>query len=107
MLVHQGTGQRLLTSEEEQQRAEEERQRAEEERRRADEAERHAENERRRADEAEQRVTVKLLKNLANQRFGELPGWVEERIDQADADALDRWTSRLLAADRLEDVFDG
>ena len=47
-----------------------------------------------------------LLKDLTNQRFGELPQWAVERLDRADVDTLDRWSRRLLAAKHLESVFD-
>ncbi len=47
-----------------------------------------------------------VLKDLASQRFGELPPQAALRFDRADVDALDRWSRRLLSAKRLEDVFD-
>ncbi len=49
---------------------------------------------------------AELLKDLAGRRFGELPEWAVERLDRADIDTLDRWSSRLLDAERLEDVFE-
>ncbi len=49
---------------------------------------------------------AELLRDLAGRRFGELPEWVVERFNRADVDALDSWSSRLLDAERLEDVFD-
>ncbi len=49
---------------------------------------------------------VKVLRDQASHRFGELPKWAVERFDRADVDALDRWSFRLLDARRLEDVFD-
>ena len=45
------------------------------------------------------------LKNLASRRFGDLPGWAEERIDRADIEALDRWSYRILDATCVEDIF--
>ncbi len=50
---------------------------------------------------------AELLKDMAAHRFGELPEWAVERFDRADIDTLDRWGSRVLDAERLEDVFDG
>jgi predicted transposase/invertase (TIGR01784 family) len=48
---------------------------------------------------------AEILTDLASRRFGELPQWVMERFGRADVDTLDRWSSRLLDAERLEDVF--
>ena len=45
------------------------------------------------------------LLRLAGSRFGELPPATKARIESAGADDLDRWTDRLLAATRLEDLF--
>ena len=40
------------------------------------------------------------------QRFGELPAWVETRLRDASPEQLETWAERLLAASRLEDVFE-
>ncbi len=48
---------------------------------------------------------AETLKNVASQRFGELPQWAVERIDNADDDTLSRWGCRVLDAERLEGVF--
>ncbi len=48
---------------------------------------------------------AELLKSLATRRFGELPKWAAERLDRADVDTLERWSSRLFDAKRLEGVF--
>lgn len=42
---------------------------------------------------------------LLGQRFDSLPGWAPERIAAADAETLETWLSRVLAAGSLEDVF--
>ncbi len=47
-----------------------------------------------------------LLKDLAARRFGELPEEIEERFDRADVETLDRWSSHLLDAQCLDDIFD-
>jgi len=40
------------------------------------------------------------------QRFGELPDWVETRLRDASPEPLETWAERLLAASRLEKVFE-
>ncbi len=49
---------------------------------------------------------AELLRDLAVHRFGRLPEWAVERLNRAGVDNLDRWSSRLLEAERLEDVFE-
>ncbi len=49
---------------------------------------------------------AEVLRDLTGRRFGKLPQWALDRFDRADIDTLDRWSSRLLDAERLEDVFD-
>ena len=46
-----------------------------------------------------------LLQSLLVRRFGELPGWVNARLADADAGALESWSLRVLDAKRIEDVF--
>ncbi len=48
---------------------------------------------------------AELLKSMLSRRFGELGEDVVERIDRADIDCLDCWSSRIFDAKRLEDVF--
>ncbi|WP_341327612.1 hypothetical protein [Methylotuvimicrobium sp. KM2] len=38
-------------------------------------------------------------------KFGELPIWVEEKINQADKSQLDQWVERILFVDTLEQLF--
>jgi len=45
------------------------------------------------------------LRRLLAQRFGELPGEVVERIEQAESDDLERWLDRVIPAATLADVF--
>jgi uncharacterized protein DUF4351 len=45
-----------------------------------------------------------LLRQLAR-RFGDLPQWVQERVQQADVSQLERWGERLLDARTLADLF--
>jgi hypothetical protein len=39
---------------------------------------------------------------LLELKFGSLPDWVAQRINQADASELDAWTKGVLTADSLE-----
>ncbi|HAS52022.1 MAG TPA: cytosolic protein [Gammaproteobacteria bacterium] len=48
---------------------------------------------------------VKFFSFLLQQRFGELPEWVEARLQQADPTNLETWGMRMLSAQRLEEVF--
>ncbi len=57
-------------------------------------------------EQGRQEGKAELLRDLAGRRFGELPEWVLDRFDRADLDTLNRWSFRLLDAERLEDVFD-
>ncbi len=46
------------------------------------------------------------LLEMSRLKFGVVPPGLEERARNADADTLDRWTDRLLEAERIEDIFD-
>jgi hypothetical protein len=46
-----------------------------------------------------------LLGKLLQQRFGELPGDIMARLEEADADTLDLWGGRVLTAGSLAEVF--
>ncbi|MBF0426272.1 MAG: Rpn family recombination-promoting nuclease/putative transposase [Magnetococcales bacterium] len=46
-----------------------------------------------------------MLLRLLKQRFGSLPGWVEERIAAANAADMERWGDRVLTAPSLDAVF--
>jgi hypothetical protein len=47
-----------------------------------------------------------ILKRLMTRRFGELPSWVEQKLDLAGQKELESWGDRILDAETLEDVFD-
>ena len=57
---------------------------------------------RERGREEGQRLT---LQRLLTRRFGELPGWAEERLESATAEQLEAWTDGILVAKSLDDVF--
>lgn len=46
-----------------------------------------------------------LLVRLLERRFGPLPGWACERIEQAEQALSEEWGLRLLEAGSLEEVF--
>jgi hypothetical protein len=50
---------------------------------------------------------VQLLERQLRKRFGELPGWVSQRLHDARPEQLERWSEQLLDADNLNAVFDG
>lgn len=51
--------------------------------------------------EGEARLLLQLLKN----RFGDLPQWVQDRVQQADVSQLERWGEQVLDARTLADLF--
>ena len=46
-----------------------------------------------------------ILKRLLQQRFGALPPWVEERIDQGSLEQLEAWTERMLSAASIQELL--
>lgn len=48
---------------------------------------------------------AKVLLNLLQLKFGEVPQAFIRRIDEANASALLQWSGAVLTANRLEDVF--
>jgi hypothetical protein len=48
---------------------------------------------------------AKALILLAEQRFGSLPQALRDRVESADAAAIETWLGRLLAATNLEALF--
>ena len=50
---------------------------------------------------------AELLLDLLRKRFGKLPHWVAERVQQAQAAQLTRWGGRLLNVQSLDELFRG
>jgi len=50
---------------------------------------------------------TKLLRRLLVRRFGSLPSWVEQRLEQAGEAELEAWADRVLECGSLEEVFGG
>jgi predicted transposase YdaD len=48
---------------------------------------------------------VNLLHRLLERRFGPLPSWVDERLEQASEAELEHWADRVLECATLEGVF--
>ena len=46
-----------------------------------------------------------LLIKLLERRFGVLPAWAHQQIEQSEKAALEAWGLRLLEAGSLEEVF--
>jgi len=53
----------------------------------------------------EQRAHIMMLRRLLEKRFGELPHWVNVRLEQAAVPKLEHWSLKLLDVTCLEDVF--
>jgi hypothetical protein len=45
------------------------------------------------------------VRRLLTRRFGPLPLWADERLEQASPQELERWTDRVLDAQQLDDIF--
>jgi len=46
-----------------------------------------------------------ILQHLLEKRFGNLPNWVYEQIEQAQSDQLEQWSLQILEVDKLEELF--
>jgi flagellar biosynthesis/type III secretory pathway protein FliH len=46
-----------------------------------------------------------MLLNLLRARFGELPGWVAERVESGTSQDTEEWACRVLSVATLEGVF--
>ncbi|MBF0626035.1 MAG: hypothetical protein HQL82_14660 [Magnetococcales bacterium] len=48
---------------------------------------------------------ARTLLHLIERRFGPAPDWARANLATADLDTLDLWTTRILDAKSLEDIF--
>ena len=55
--------------------------------------------------EGRQEGIAQILNQLLQGRFGVLPQWAQQRLQQADADTLTLWATRVLTASTLEQVL--
>ena len=49
---------------------------------------------------------AEMLHTLLQQKFGDLPDWVNQRLQHADTALLQHWVVRFVHAQSLHDVFD-
>ena len=56
-------------------------------------------------DQGCQEGELRLLLRQLRGRFGELPGWAEERLRKASSGMLEIWSERILTASTLDEVF--
>jgi len=52
-----------------------------------------------------QQEAYKLLNRLLKKRFGSLPEWTAEKMQDAPVEELENWIARLLTVNKIEDVF--
>jgi predicted transposase YdaD len=57
--------------------------------------------------EGRQEGEARLLRRQLNLRFGTLPDWADQQLNQATTDQLEAWALRILDADSLEAVLRG
>ena len=50
---------------------------------------------------------TKFLRRLLTRRFGPLPSWAEERLNQASETELEEWGDRVLECQSMKEVFGG
>ncbi len=55
--------------------------------------------------EGRQEGEATVLRRQLARRFGPLPSWAEQRLDQAGEAELESWADRVLDAQTLEDVL--
>ncbi len=48
---------------------------------------------------------IRILLRQMEARFGRLPRWAKEKIEQADTEAIEKWSIRLFTASTPEDVL--
>jgi hypothetical protein len=53
-----------------------------------------------------QQGEIRVLRRQLTRRFGELPAWAEDRLQEAPPEQLELWGERLLEVGRLEEVFE-
>ncbi|EHQ52007.1 hypothetical protein ECTPHS_04898 [Ectothiorhodospira sp. PHS-1] len=55
--------------------------------------------------DAKREEAQRILQRLLTKRFGDLPEWVIQRLDAANAQQLEGWTDEILVANTLEELF--
>jgi hypothetical protein len=52
-----------------------------------------------------QEEAASMLLRLMQRRFGALPEWVSSQVNSADTTTIEGWMERLLAAKKVEEIF--
>jgi hypothetical protein len=55
--------------------------------------------------EAMLHANAKMLRGMLATKFGKLPKWVDERLEEATSVQIERWSIKILTADTLEGVL--
>ncbi len=58
-------------------------------------------------EEGIQKGEIIILRRLLSRRFGAIPAWTEDRLNQAEEKDLEIWSDRILEANTLDEIFDG
>lgn len=53
----------------------------------------------------EEGLRLAAVQKLLQLKFGELPDWANQQIEQADSDQVDQWMSKILEEETLEALF--
>ena len=48
---------------------------------------------------------AKMIRGLLATKFGKLPKWVDERLEEATSVRIERWSKKILTAETLEGVL--
>ena len=48
---------------------------------------------------------AKLIRGMLATKFGRLPKWVDERLEDATSVQIERWSKKILTAETLEGVL--
>jgi len=55
--------------------------------------------------DARREEAQRILQRLLTKRFGDLPEWVIQKLETANAQQLEGWTDEILVANNLEELF--
>ena len=55
--------------------------------------------------DAMRHAEAKMLRGMLATKFGKLPKWVHERLEEATSLQVERWSKKILTAETLEGVL--
>ena len=55
--------------------------------------------------DARREEAQRILQRLLTKRFGDLPEWVIQKLETANAQQLEGWTDEILVANNLDELF--